>query len=179
VNIEIKVDDVTLSTVVADVVDFDEDGDLVSSGKEKTVADLVAEQIVARLVRDDRYPRLRDKVTEIRDEEIRAAIRPAIVEAVTRPIKRTNGYGEPTGQETTLSEVIVDEARKFMKEPADKYRREDGTVLQKLVRDEVHRAFGAEIADAVKQARELVATQLGDKVSDQITAAVRAGLKAK
>lgn len=178
-NIEIKVDDITLSTVIAEVVDYDEDGDLVSSGKEKTVADLVADRIVERLVRDDRYPRLKDRVTEIRDEEIRAAIRPAIEQAVTRPIRKTNSWGEPTGQETTLSEVIVDEARKFMKEPADKYRREDGTVLQKLVRDEVHKAFATEIADAVKQAREMVATQLGDKVSDQITAAVRAGLKAK
>lgn len=178
-NIEIKVDDITLSTVIAEVVDYDEDGDLVSSGKEKTVADLVADRIVEKLVRDDRYPRLKDRVTEIRDEEIRAAIRPAIEQAVTRPIRKTNSWGEPTGQETTLSEVIVDEARKFMKEPADKYRREDGTVLQKLVRDEVHKAFGAEIADAVKQARELVATHLGDKVSDQITAAVRAGIQAK
>lgn len=178
-NIEIKVDDITLSTVVADVMVYDEDGDLVPSGKERTVAELVAAQIVERVVRDDRYPRLKDKATEIRDEEIRAAIQPAIVEAVTRPIKKTNGYGEPTGQVTTLSEVIVDEARKFMKEPFDKYSREKGTVLEAMVRAEIHKAFGAEIADAVKQARELVAGELGDKVSDQITAAVRAGLKAK
>lgn len=178
-NIEIKVDDITLSTVVADVMSYDEDGDLVASGKERTVAELVAAQIVERVVRDDRYPRLKDKVTEIRDEEIRAAIRPAIEQAVNRPIRKTNTWGEATGQETTLSEVIVDEARKYMKEPADKYRREDGTVLQKLVHDEVHKAFATEIADAVKQARELVATELGDKVSDQITAAVKAGLKAK
>ncbi|MFI6491270.1 hypothetical protein [Streptomyces sp. NPDC050564] len=178
-NIEIKVDDITLSTVVAEVVDFDEDGDLVSSGKENTVAHLVAEQIVARLVRDDRYPRLRDKVTEIRDEEIRAAIRPSIVEAVNRPIKKTNGYGEATGQVTTLSEVIVDEARKYMKEPADKYRRENGTVLQQLVRSAVKEAFETEIADAVKQARDMVAAELGDTVSTQIAGAVKAGLKAK
>lgn len=178
-NIEIKVDDITLSTVVADVVDFDEDGDLVSSGKERTVADLVADRIVERLVRDDRYPRLRDKVTEIRDEAIRAAIRPSITEAVNRPIRKTNGYGEATGQETTLSEVIVDEARKYMKEPADKYRREQGTVLQQLVRAEVKKAFETEIADAVKQARDLVTSQLGEAVSQQIQAAVTAGLTKK
>lgn len=178
-NIEIKVDDITLSTVVADVMTYDDDGDLVPTGKEKTVADLVAARIVASVVRDDRYPRLKERVTQIRDEEIRAAIRPSIVEAVTRPIKKTNSYGEATGQVTTLSEVIVDEARKFMKEPADKYSREKGTVLEAMVRAEIHKAFGAEIADAVKQARELVAGELGDKVSDQISAAVRAGLKAK
>lgn len=177
-NITIQVDDITLSTVVADVVSFDEDGDTYTEGS-KTVADLVAAQIVERVVRDDRYPRLRDKVTEVRDEEIRAAVKPAIEEAVNRPIKKTNGYGEATGQETTLSEVIVDEARKYMKEPADKYRREAGTVLQSLVRAEVERVFKAEIADAVKQARDLVAGQIGGQVSERITAAVTAGLKAK
>lgn len=178
-NIEIKVDDITLSTVVAEVMDYDEDGDLVPSGKERTVAELVAAQIVEQVVRDDRYPRLRDQVTAIRDEEIRAAIRPAIEQAVNRPIKKTNGYGEATGQETTLSEVIVDEARKYMKEPADKYRREAATVLQSLVRAEVDRVFKAEIADAVKQARDLVAGQIGAQVSEQIAGAVKAGLKAK
>lgn len=178
-NIEIKIDDITLATVVADVMEYDEEGDLVSSGKERTVAELVAEQIVERVVRDDRYPRLKDRVTAIRDEEIRAAIKPAIEQAVNRPIKKTNTYGEATGQETTLSEVIVDEARKYMKEPADAYRREQGTVLQKLVRAEVQKAFETEIADAVKQARDMVANQLGDTVSAQIAAAVKAGLKAK
>ena len=178
-NIEIKVDDITLSTVVGDVVDFDEDGDAVSTGRERTVADLVAAQIVNQVVRDARYPSLVDQVTRIRDEEIRAAVKPAIEQAINRPIRKTNYYGEATGEETTLTEVIVEEARKLLKEPADNYRREQGTVLQQTVRAEVKKAFEAEIADAVKQARDLVAAELGDTVSTQIAAAVKAGLKAK
>jgi hypothetical protein len=178
-NIEIKVDDITLSTVVGDVVDFDEDGDAVSTGRERTVADLVAAQIVNQVVRDARYPNLVDQVTRIRDEEIRAAVKPTIEQAINRPIRKTNYYGEATGEETTLTEVIVEEARKLLEEPADQYRREQGTVLQQAVRAEVKRAFEAEIADAVKQARDMVAAELGDTVSAQIAAAVKAGLKAK
>ncbi|EFE65844.1 predicted protein [Streptomyces viridosporus ATCC 14672] len=178
-NIEIKVDDITLSTIVADVVSFDEDGDTYTEGG-KTVADLVAEQIVARLVKDDQWPYLREKVMDIRNEEIRAAVRPSIDEALARPIYKTNSYGERiNGAETTLAEIIADEARKQLSEPADRYHRENGSILQQAVRAEVKRAFESEIADAVKQARDMVAAELGDTVSAQIAAAVKAGLKAK
>lgn len=178
-NIEIKIDEITLATVVADVVDFDEDGDPVSAGKERTVADLVAAQIAKQVTADRRYPALLDRVTSIRDEEIRAAIRPAIEQAVARPIKKTNHYGEATGGETTLTEVIVSTAREYLKEPVDKYSRDKGTVLTAAVRTAVRQAFEAEIADAVKQARDLVAGEIGTAVAAQIETAVKAGLKAK
>lgn len=177
-HIEIKVDDITLSTVVADVVSFDEDGDTYTEGS-KTVADLVAEQIVARLVKDDQWPRLREQVMEIRKEEIRTMVRPSIDEALTRPIYKTNGYGERTGQETTLAEIITDEARKQLAEPVDRYRSEKGTVLQQAVRAEVKRAFETEIADAVKQARDLVTKELGAELTEKVTATVTAALAAK
>ncbi|MFD6531551.1 hypothetical protein [Streptomyces sp. NPDC060184] len=175
-NIEVQVDEITLSTIVGEIVSFDEDGEPYSDGGGKTVADLVAERIVTKLVQDERWPSLRDRITQIRDEEIRAAVRPAIDEAINRPIKKTNHYGEATGQETTLSEVIVEEARKIMTQPADRYRSEQGTVLQQTVRAEVKNAFDTQIVDAVKTARDLVSGQIGTIVSEQIQAAVRAGL---
>ena len=177
-NIEIKVDDITLNTVVADVVAYDEDGDPYTEGS-KTVADLVAEQIVARLVKDDQWPSLREHVTNIRKEEIRAAVRPSIDEALARPIYKTNGYGERTGAETTLAEIIADEARKQLAEPVDRYRTEKGTVLQQAVRAEVKKAFETEIADAVKAARELVTRELGAELTEKVTATVTAALAAK
>jgi len=178
VNIEIKVDDITLSTVVADVVAFDEDGDPYTEGG-RTVADLVAEQIVTRLVKDDQWPSLREHVMNIRKEEIRAAVRPSIDEALTRPIYKTNGYGERTGQETTLAELIADEARKQLAVLVDRERTEKGTVLQQAVRTEVKKAFETEIADAVKQARDLVTKELGAELTEKVTATVTAALAAK
>ncbi|MFD9369621.1 hypothetical protein ACFWA6_18280 [Streptomyces sp. NPDC060020] len=174
-NIEINVADITLATVVAAGFRYDGDGEEYPA--EQTVGDLVAAQIVERLVQDDRWPSLRDRVTQIRNEEIRAAVRPAIDEALARPIHKTNGYGERVGTETkTLAEVIADEARRQLTEPADRYRSEKGSILQQTVRDEVKRAFTAEIAATVQKARDLVTKEMGDQIAQQVTAAVAAGL---
>ncbi|MFE4867650.1 hypothetical protein [Streptomyces sp. NPDC056682] len=175
-NIEIKVDELSLNTIVADVVSFDEDGDPYTEGT-KTVADLVATQIVNRLVKDDQWKRLREQVLDIRTEEIRAAVRPSIDEALARPIYKTNTYGERTGQETTLAELISEEARKQLAEPADRYRSEKGTVLQQAVRAEVKKAFETEIADAVQKARELVVAELGGDLAERVVKVAVAGLK--
>ncbi|MEU1433975.1 hypothetical protein ABZ438_07740 [Streptomyces sp. NPDC005786] len=174
-NITVKVDEITLSTIVADTVAFDEDGDTYSTGQQ-TVAHLVAAQIAERLVKDDRYPGLRDQVMEIRKEEIRAAVRPSIDEALARPIYKTNTYGERTGQETTLAELVADEARKQLTEPADRYRNEKGSILQQAVRSEVQKAFQSEIAEAVQKTRDLVIAELGGDIAQQITKAVTVGL---
>ncbi|MEV5944827.1 hypothetical protein [Streptomyces sp. NPDC051994] len=175
-NIEIKVDDITLSTIVGDVVSFDEDGDPYTEGH-RTVGDLVAAQIVERLVKDDQWKRLREQVLDIRKEEIRAAVRPSIDEAIARPIYKTNGYGERTGQETTLAELISDEARKQLAEPVDRYRTEKGTVLQQAIRAEVKKAFETEIADAVQKARDLVVSELGGDLAERVVKVAVAGLK--
>lgn len=178
-NITVTVDELTLDTVVAKVFGYDEDGDLVTTGKERTVAHLVADQIAAKATADDRYPKLRDDVLKIRQEEIRTAIRPAIEQAIARPIRKTNGWGEPTGPETTLSELIIAEVRSYLGEPVDKYNRDKGTLLSNTIRAEVKRAFAEEIADAVKQARDAVAKEIGDQVSTQIAEAVRKGITSR
>ncbi len=165
-NITVTVDEVTLATIVREGYE-----------SQPTIADLVAGQIVRRLTEDhDQWDNISRRVHEIRDEEIRAAVLPLITEAITMPLQQTNVYGEPTGPETTLSQLIVAEARKQLGERADPYNHERGTVLSKTVAAEVKKAFAGEIADAVKQARDLVSAELGDQIGDQITAAVRAGL---
>jgi len=177
VNITVTVDEITLSTVIADIVEYDEDGDANTVGT-KTVADLVAARIVERLVVDaDRWPSLRERVTQIRDEEIRARVVPSIEAALGRPIVKTNSYGERTGAETTLSEMIMDKAMDQLTAPVDKYNRDRGTLVSQLIATEVKKAFEGEIAAAIKQAREAVVSQIGTTVSEQITAAALAALK--
>lgn len=177
-NITIHVDELTLDTLVAKTIAYDEDGDAYETG-EKTVGHLVAEQIVDRLVRDNSWPGLREQATQIRAEEIRAQVAPAIEAALARPTRRTNAYGEPVGAETTLSELISDEARKVLTEPADRYRSEKGSVLQNAIRTEVKKAFDAEIAAAVKQAREDVIAEFRATAQEQITAAAIAVLNTR
>ncbi|MFE2346436.1 hypothetical protein [Kitasatospora cineracea] len=175
-NITVTVDEITLTTVIGDIVEYDEDGDANVVGH-KTVADLVAAQIVDRLVKDrDVWPSLRERVTQIRDEEIRTRIAPSIEAAVNKPIRKTNAYGEPTGSETTLSELIVVEAQKFLTKNVDDYNRQRGTVIGQMIAAEVKRVFEQEIAEAVKKVRETVAEQIGTTASSQITAAAMKAL---
>jgi len=173
-NITVNVDEISLDTVVADIVRYDsEDGEYRDG--ERTVADIVAEQITALLVKDDRWNSLRDRVLQIRKEVIREALLPVIEQAMGGAFQKTNTFGEPVGPEITMRQVIADEAKKMMTQPADSYNRDKGTVLQQMVRKEVEAALGAEIRDAVKQAREQVSGEIGSMVAS----AVQAGLKAR
>lgn len=173
-NITVNVTEVALDTVVAEVFGYDQEtGEPFAMGPGKTVADLVAAQIVDRLVKDDRWPSLAEKVREIRSEVIREAIRPSVDEAIAAPVVKTNTWGEATGKPTSLREVVIDEARKLMNEPVDRYAQAKGTYLTKAVRDEVQAALKAEIAEAVKQVREQVSAEAGALVAAAVTNAMR------
>lgn len=106
-KIEVTVDEITLDTMVASAFVYDDEGELVPDGKSRSVADLVAEKITDRITADFRYNSLRDAVLRIRDEEIRTAVQPLIQEALTRPRQRTNTWGDPVGEETTLTRSSV------------------------------------------------------------------------
>ena len=58
---------------------------------------------------------------------------------------------------------------------ADQYNRNGRTIVGKLVAEEVQKAFKGVIAEEVKQARALVADQIGEQVAE----AVKAGMKAR
>lgn len=172
--------DITVNVENIDLSDYieshrDDEGDRVPAG---TLGDVIARQLVEKFSRSDLYDGLRERVQKIRDEEIRAQLAPAIAEALANPIRRTNSWGETTGEETTLREVIVAEARKWLNSKKDDGygRATNATNIQVMIRKAVEDAFQAEIADAVKQAREAVVTQLGTDVGDQITAVVRTAL---
>lgn len=174
-NITVNVDEVTLATAVAKITRWsEEDEELVGDG-ERTIGDIVAEQITAALIKDDRWDSMRKKVLEIRSEVIREALLPVVEKALGETFQKTNSYGEPIGGAISMRQVIAEEAKQFMTQPADTYNREKGTVLQVFVRKAVAEALTTEVQEAVKQAREQFAGEIGK----QVTAAVQAGLRAK
>ncbi|MEV7814284.1 hypothetical protein AB0P05_26700 [Streptomyces flaveolus] len=165
-EIKIVVDQVTLDTAVAEVVRYDEDGDAYTDGQ-MTVADKVAKLIKDAVVKSPEYTSLKERVTQIRNQEIREAVQPLIREALERPIRKTNYYGEATGQTTTLSEIIMDEAKKVFTEVKDSYR-DKRPFIQAVVADEVKKAFQKDIQEQVQKAREAIATQLGTSVYQDV-----------
>lgn len=145
-----------------------------------TVGEEVVRELVRQIAKGDEYASLERRVHELRDEEIRSQIAPLIADALSVPIERTNTFGEPIGKSTTLREVIVAEAKKYWSEPFDSYNsRDKGPKLAVHIRKEVEAAFQAEIADAVKVARDAVAKQAGASIGDVVTTAVRTALSAR
>ncbi len=171
-NITVKIDEVTLATVVDQAYGYDdEDGP-----HNRTVGHLVAEMIVDKLAQDhDRWYELRQTVTEIKREVIREAVRPMIEKAIAEPIQKTTAYGDPVTGPTTLREVIVDEAKKVInsKDPND-YHGDKGTFLVRVVREEVASALRAEISAEVAKAKAAVADEIGSQVAAAVTSAMKA-----
>jgi hypothetical protein len=173
-EINVSVDKIDLAEEIAS--HYDDDGSRIPSG---TFADLIAYQLVQRIIKTDDYTGLVGRVRTIRDEEIREAVLPAITEAIQAPIQTTNRYGEATGTSTTLRELIAEAARTVLTSPVDNYSREKGTLLQKVIREEVAAAFKAELVDAVKQVRDGIATEMGTTVAELVTSAVRDAMRAR
>src|SRR6185312_4491446 len=175
VSMDIKV--IVESIDLGDYIDGhrDDEGDYIPGG---TLADNIAHQLVEKFSRSDLYDGFRDRVQRIRDEEIRAQLAPAIAEALANPIRRTNSYGEQTGPDTTLREVIVDEARKWMNTKQEQRygERSITTNLQAMIRTAVEDAFKTEIADAVKAARDAVTAEFGSSIGERVSGIVREAL---
>lgn len=176
-NIEIKIDQVTLDTVVGEIVRYDEDGDAEVVGS-ATVADKVAAIIAREAIKSPSWEPLRERVTNLRNEMIREAVKPLIREALERPIRRTNSYGERVGAETTLSEIIMDEAKRVFTEVKDSYTSRKPFIAE-VVSAEVKKAFQADIQEQVKKARQAVAQELGATLSEAVIKTALEGLKAR
>lgn len=175
-NITVKVDDITLETIIEQAVTgWDSDDEEYERKRPVTIASLVAAEIVDRLAADqDRWGSLKEKVAKVRAEAIREKVLPAIEEAIHGPVRKTNSYGEPVGTETTtLRELIAAEARKALTAPVDQYSRSGQTVVGKVVAEEVQKAFAAEVKSAVQQARQQVADEIGSQVATAVASAMK------
>jgi len=166
-NINVTVEDVALDSLVREASEYE---------RGATIADLVAVQIVQKLASTgDEWNALRSRFMEIRDREIEQAVRPLINDAITRNIQQTNSYGEPAGNPTTLSEVIVAEVRKLTTQKGNYQSTHNGrTLLQVIVAEQVKAAFTDLIKAEVAQARLEVSNQIGQMVSQAVEAAMLA-----
>ncbi|MFJ4902907.1 hypothetical protein [Streptomyces sp. NPDC088727] len=173
-EIKIQVSDITLDTVVAQAMVWDQDNEeMYPTGSDKTVADLVAQQITERLVRDDRYPGLRDQVTELRKTMIREKVGPMLDEALNGEVRQTNNYGEPVGRAITFRELVVGEVKKVINEAPNNYNNRDkGTALQIAVRAEVKTAVATAVTEEVTKMNDLIRQQVAEGISENAIAAL-------
>src|SRR5688572_27698447 len=136
INVTVDAEGIDLTTVIGERGYYDHDTEETIT-QDVTLGDEVAKRIATRLTKDSEYPGLRKRFLAIRDEEIRKAVEPIITEAISGPIQKTNNFGEPTGQTTTLRELIMVETQRLATAGTkNDYGRNSGeTVLAKFVRE--------------------------------------------
>lgn len=171
-QINVDVTDISLDSVVGDHRVYDPvDGCWDSAPM--TLGQSVAKEIADRLVADDEYKTLRRQVLELRTEEVRRQLEPIVTAAIEKPVQRTNSFGDPVGEPTTLTDLIVKEAREYLAK-GDGYGRE--TVLQKTVREAVGGALKKELAAVVAEEKEKVVAAVRAKAAELIAEAVKQGV---
>ena len=139
---------------------------------EELILNLAARILADRAVRSsaiqEEWNGLTRRVHDIRDQEIRARIIPAVEEAIAAPFRASNAYGELTGPEITLRDCIMKEAKSYLTKPVSSGYGESLTVIQKFIRDEVKKTIDAEMKDALSQARAEVSAAVKDRAAELI-----------
>jgi hypothetical protein len=174
VEIVVTVPKITLATVVADVISVDEDGESYQDGVE-TVGDKVAKRIAEAVFQSPEYTSLKTRVTEIRTELIREKLDPIIEAALQNPIRKTNSWGEASGEATTLRDVIMDEAKKAWTPNRNSYSNSDRSIDQ-VIAEAVRKELHGEVQKAVKKAQEAALKAVGDLAGAPVVDAVRKAL---
>lgn len=168
-------DGIDLTTVIGDEIAYYNSETERTEYSPRTLGDLVAEKLADKMWNEtDRYSIAKQAMAR-RDEVIREKVEPIITEALTGTFRLTNTYGEPTGKETTLTALIVDEAKKVIGGGRDNYGR-GSTLAQRIIREEVDAQLKNELSKAVAAEKEKVIAAVRAKAADLIADAVKQGI---
>lgn len=155
---------IDLDKHLAKHIGYDEEGDPIQSPStvEDVVLGLVADKLVATLFREgyDWRGNLTRRVASIRDEQIAAAVRPDVEAALAGTVQKTNSYGDPVGEPTTMRDLIVARVDEWLKSSdRDSFRNPKGlTKPQAIIAEQVDKVLAKEMKAAVDAAKaEVVA----------------------
>jgi hypothetical protein len=176
VKLEISIADLDLTSVIGDVREWNEDTESYDT-EGQTLGALVADKVAKSIRESQAWPELKKRVAAMRDEEIRARIVPQIERAMAEPIQMTNEYGQPRGDSTTLTELILKEVKDYLARRADTSYRSDGqTVVQKMVADAVDKTIRKELGEVIAEEKAKVVAAVRAKAADLIAQAVKEGI---
>lgn len=139
------------------------------------VVNALAAQLGARVdkdadeIRREARRRMADEVSRIRVEVIREEITAAVRRQLAKPIQKTNTWGEPQGETTTLNDLILAEVNAFLSEkparPGYSDRERPGGLVV-LLREEVGKALAAELKAEIEKARAAVRAEVAKKAGE-------------
>ena len=88
-------------------------------------------------------------------------------------MRKTNHWGEPSGEPTTLRSEIVKQAETFLTKPVSRgYQQGSETQVQVFIREAVERVVKKELQAAVDQGKKQVLAAVKDQAAEVITATV-------
>jgi hypothetical protein len=146
---------------------------------EVKLTSMVVERVWERLyefadkaIQDEFKARLGEYAYQRIDAVGQEEIRKRVVEALETGFRRTNSFGEPTGETITLKERL---AAMLSKAESSGYR-ETQTVVDRITREEIEKAlrgaFATEISNAAKAFRAKVDAVLTGKLTEALKQAM-------
>jgi hypothetical protein len=182
-NINITVDGlegVDLSTVIGDEIAYYDPETGETEHRPRTLGDLVAEKLADKIYAGLDYER-RNELTKTASAErvklIRERLVPQVEAALSGEIQKTNNYGEPNGQTTTMRELVIAEITRVINAKGDRhYSDSEKPLITRVVSSEVNRALTTELADAFKAEKDKVVAAVRAKAADLIADAVKQGV---
>lgn len=159
-------------------VEQDYDGEPVEVGGKydlrSNLAGLVADRLADRL-RDQMV----DVVREILREKVTEHVGAIVEETIAAPIRKTNRYGEQSGESVTLREMVVDEAKAAMTrtydrhgKPTGPYNRDGLTLVEQVANKAATEALRGELAEATTEAVAEVKAKVTGLVADELSARI-------
>lgn len=150
----------------------------------QTILDLIVERAASQLSHASRdlNTKVQARALAMVEEGMREKVDALIEETLTNPVRKTNDWGEPTGEPTTLRAIIIKEAQGWLTRsiPRDNPRRgQDGRYqcAAELVSETVEKVMSRELADQVKAAKEMVKERVQTTSAAVIGKAVSDGLQ--
>lgn len=138
-----------------------------------TLGDAVAKILAEEVMKGDDWRTLRSQVTDIRKELVREQLAPIVAEALLDPVQLTDSYGSPLGKVTTLTAMIMEQAKSWLTSPGD-YRGKSQAAT--LIADEVQRVLKNELAAVIRDEKAKVVAAVQASAATLIADAVRLGI---
>lgn len=176
-QINVTVEGVDLTSVIGEHAEYDSDGEYIG-GNGVTIADKVAQHLARDLMKDDSYRTLKQRVMDLRDEEIRAQLKPIVEAAITGSIQRTNSYGHPVGEPTTLHDIILAEVNTYLTaNVGGSYNKPTTTRIKSFVAEAVETVIRKEMATVIAEEKAAVVAVVRSKTAELLAEAVKQGLR--
>lgn len=156
-----------------DLGEFNENGELVMSGTmSEAIRDRVVQLTVQRLMgKDERQ--LRNEVTELVREIVRAEVGERVAEILGGVIQPTDPWGNPKGEPTSINQLVQEAATKWMEAPKrDRSYNQNAGNMGELVEDLVKDAVAKDLKPTIDAARKQVQTAIIDQALAGAVAAI-------